>query len=345
MIERQVNYLVRLVDDLLEMSRITPGALELRKDTADLRTIVSDAVETVDPLIKAAGHRLTVIVPAEPVLLDGDQIRLAQIFANVLNNAAKYTDPGGQLQVELKREGADAVVFIRDNGAGISAGSLKRIFEMFTRGDPAAARPEGGLGIGLALARRLTEMHGGTIEARSEGLGKGSEFIIRLPLPAQQLTCQVTGEGHANKIGPQRVLVVDDNCDAARSLAMVLRSLGAYVHVANDGPTALDALDAYSPSVVLLDIGMPGMDGLEVARRIRDRRKGRQALLIALTGWGQEEDKRRTREAGFDHHLIKPADISALQRLLVSANSSAGGANAERTPLAADINPVDKDLS
>jgi PAS domain S-box-containing protein len=326
MMERQVNHLVRLVDDLLEMSRISRGTLALRRERVELAAIVRNALETSDPLMQAAGHRLEVSLPADPVWLEGDPVRLAQIVANLLDNAAKYTEDGGWISVRAHREGARASLSVRDNGIGIPPESVSHMFEMFSRGNPANGRGQGGLGIGLALARRLAEMHGGTLGAVSEGPGRGSEFTLQLPLAADQVSApNGATEAAAAAVPQQRILVVDDNRDAADSLSMVLKFLGADVRVARDGRQALEEFDAYDPAVVLLDIGMPGMDGYEVARRIRRRFPERRASIVALTGWGQEKDRRMAQEAGFDHHLIKPAEIGALQALLASIPASVPG--------------------
>jgi PAS domain S-box-containing protein len=319
MMDRQVNHLVRLVDDLLEMSRISRGTLELRKERVALAAIVGNAVETSEPLIEAGGHELTVSLPGEPLWLDGDPVRLSQIIANLLNNAAHYTEPRGNILLEARRQDAGIAITVHDNGRGIPAEALPRLFEMFNRG--AHTPGAGGLGIGLALARQLAQMHGGTIEAHSEGLGKGSEFTIRLPLAANSPAARTAGNRAEPQMGRKRVLVVDDNLDAADTLGMLLHVLGADVQVAHNGPEALAVFQAYEPSVVLLDIGMPGMDGYEVARRLRSDFPHGQTTIIALTGWGQEEDRRRARDAGFDHHLVKPADAVALQGLLASLDA------------------------
>jgi PAS domain S-box-containing protein len=313
MIERQVSQLVRLTDDLLEMSRITRGVLELRRERVQAQAVARNAVETAEPAIRAAGHRLTLDLPPEPLWVEGDPVRLAQILANLLNNAARYTDHGGSIRLTARRDGAHAAVSVRDNGAGIPREQLGKVFEMFTRGERST-----GLGIGLALARSLAAMHGGTVQAASEGSGKGAEFTLRLPLASGEQSLSAPPAREMPGLAPRRILVVDDNRDAADSLGMLLRFLGADVQVAHGGHEALDAFEAYQPSVVLLDIGMPGMDGYQVARAIRGRENGAGVPLVALTGWGQEEDRRRSREAGFDHHLIKPADIAALQSLLAS---------------------------
>jgi PAS domain S-box-containing protein len=319
MIERQVNHLVRLVDDLLEVSRITRGKIELRREPVEVAAIVRNAVETSQPLIEAAGHQLAVSLPSEPMTVDGDPIRLTQIVANLLNNAAKYTDPGGQIWLTVRREQDSMALSVRDTGMGISAEMLPRVFGLFTQIDRTANRGQGGLGIGLALVKSLVEMHGGQVTARSEGLGRGSEFVIRLPLSTAPSRETIPSESRPFPIlTPRRVLVVDDNRDAAESLGMLLRLLGADVQIAFSGPEALEAISGFKPAVVLLDIGMPGMDGHEVARRVRGQLEFQDITLIALTGWGQEEDQRLSQAAGFDYHLIKPADVNALGTLLVT---------------------------
>jgi PAS domain S-box-containing protein len=318
--ERQVNHLVRLVDDLLEVSRITRGKIELRRENVELAAIARNAIETSRPLIDGAQLQLAISLPHEPIVLFGDPVRLAQIFANLLNNAAKYTNEGGQIWFTARKEAGNVVVSIRDTGIGIPNDVLPKIFDMFMQVDRATNRSQGGLGIGLTLVRSLVELHEGTITVHSEGPGKGSEFIVRLPLakadPASKQSPSPRGADHI--LPSRRILVVDDNVDSATSLGMLLKYLGADIQVAHDGPAALASIESYRPDVVLLDIGMPGMDGYEVAKRVRQRSEFDQVILIALTGWGQDEDRRRTREAGFDHHLVKPADISALQSLLVS---------------------------
>jgi CheY-like chemotaxis protein len=272
---------------------------------------VQNAVETAESLVQAAGHRLDVFVPSEPLHLDGDPVRLAQILANLLNNAANYTPRGGHIELRAQRDGEQVVICVRDDGHGIAPEQIERVFDMFNRGERSS-----GLGIGLALARRLAEMHGGTIRAESAGLGEGATFIVTLPLDTGGAEPADAAPSEAAALPQKRVLVVDDNHDAANSLAMLLQFLGAEVDVAHSGREALEQFDASTPAVVLLDIGMPDMDGYQVARAIRAREAGRRVPLVALTGWGQEEDRRRAREAGFDHHLVKPADIDALQALL-----------------------------
>ncbi|HEY2148835.1 MAG TPA: hybrid sensor histidine kinase/response regulator, partial [Pirellulales bacterium] len=287
MMERQVNQMVRLVDDLMEVSRITRGLIELRKEETDLATVIRSAVETSRPLIDAGEHQLAISLPSEPIPLYGDSIRLGQVFANLLNNAAKYTERGGQIWLQAKCVGSDAVVSVRYNGIGLSADMLPVVFDMFMQADRSANRSQGGLGIGLTLVKNLVELHGGTIAAHSDGPGLGSEFVVRLPVSAVQQNERPRSGGHKPPDLPQRrVLVVDDNRDAAASLGMLLKFLGTDVEVANDGYAALAAIASYRPDVVLLDIGMPGMDGFEVARRIRENRSHDNIVLIALTGWG-----------------------------------------------------------
>jgi signal transduction histidine kinase/ActR/RegA family two-component response regulator len=324
MMERQVNQMVRLVDDLLEVSRITRGKIELRREPVDLATLVRSAVEIGRPLIDAAGHVLTVHVPEEAVVVEADPVRMAQVLANLLNNAAKYTDHGGRIEIHARREGGEAVLEVCDSGRGIPSEMLPRVFDLFTQLDGSMDRAQGGLGIGLTLAKTLVDLHGGTIEAHSEGLERGSRFTVRLPLPAAPLDLR-----HKEKATPtspvalRRILVVDDNRDAADSLAMVLGLLSAQVQVAYNGRDALEAIASGHPSLVFLDIGMAGMDGYEVARRVRLDRAFDDVVLIALTGWGQERDRRTSREAGINHHLTKPVDISALETLLASLDAAA----------------------
>jgi PAS domain S-box-containing protein len=321
MMERQVNHMVRMVDDLMEVSRITRGLIELQKEETDLAAIIRSAVETSRPIIEAGEHQLAITIPPEPILLQGDSVRLSQVFANLLNNAAKYTDRGGQIWLSVKQEKNEVVVSVRDTGIGISTPMLPKVFDMFMQADRSTHRSQGGLGIGLTLVKRLVELHEGSISVRSDGPGKGSEFIVRLPVNAVQpeRTTKPPVSQRGDSLPQRRVLVVDDNKDSAASMGMLLKFLGTDVQVAYDGATALATIERYRPDVVLLDIGMPGMDGFEVARQVRQRAEFDSIMLIALTGWGQAEDRHRTQTAGFDHHLVKPADITALQSLLISA--------------------------
>jgi two-component system, sensor histidine kinase len=322
MMERQVGHLLRLVDDLMEVSRITRGKVELRVEPVELAAVVCSAVEASRPLIDAARHQLAISIPAEAVIIDGDAVRLSQVISNLLNNAAKYMSEGGQIWLQARRQGEHVVISVKDTGIGIPAEMLPQIFNMFTQIDRSARQAQGGLGIGLTLVRTLVEMHGGTVKAESPGIGQGSEFVIALPLSKKEMVAAAKSEARLPVLPKGRVLVVDDNQDAAASLGMLLKLLGADVRVVNDGLSALEILPSYRPTVVLLDIGMPGMDGYEVARRIRQQPECRDVMLIALTGWGQEEDRRRTSQAGFDHHLLKPADIAALKALFTSRHSS-----------------------
>jgi len=324
-IDRQVQQMVRLVDDLLDVSRITRGKITLQTEPVDLGAVVARAVETSRPLIDQREHQLTVSLPREPVRVEADATRLAQVLANLLNNAAKYTEKGGYIGLGATLEDGEAVVRVRDSGMGIPAEMLSSIFDLFTQVDRALDRSQGGLGIGLTLVRRLVEMHRGTVQAFSAGPGRGSEFVVRLPaLPdarPRPAACNGIVEARRASEGPpHRVLVVDDNVDGAESVALLLRLFGHEVRVAHDGLAALAAVEAFRPEVVLLDIGLPGMDGLEVARTLRQQPDLKDVLLVALTGYGREEDRRRTQEAGFDVHLVKPVHANDLPPLLARAS-------------------------
>jgi PAS domain S-box-containing protein len=324
MMERQVGQMVRLVDDLLDISRITRGKIQLRKERVELAAVVRSAVEAARPLIEAQAHELTVTLPPQPLYLDADPTRLAQVFSNLLTNAAKYTEKGGHVWLTAERQGGEAVVSVRDTGMGIAADYLPHVFEMFSQAAPALERSQGGLGVGLALVRGLVELHGGTIEARSGGPGLGSEFIVRLPVAQRpaQVAQEPSGDGQKCRSVPKcRILVVDDNRDTADSLAIMLRLAGHDIHTAYDGLEGLQAAATFRPDVVLLDIGLPRMNGYEAARHIREQPWGKGMALIALTGWGQDEDKRRALEAGFDHHLTKPVDALTLEKLLALITS------------------------
>jgi PAS domain S-box-containing protein len=318
-IERQAQHLTRLVDDLLDVSRLTRGKITLQKEPVELATVIAQAVETSRPLIDARRHELAVTLPREPLQVEGDATRLAQVIANLLNNAAKYTPEGGHIGLTVEPRPGEAMVRVRDDGVGISAELLTQVFDVFAQGDCSLARSEGGLGIGLTLVKSLVEMHGGSVEAHSDGPGKGSELVVRLPTLGRE-PAPVAEGGEGGPPSPsRRVLVVDDNGDAAESLAMLLRAWGHEVRTTHDGLAALNAAEQVRPEVILLDIGLPRMDGYEVARRLRQRADMRDVLLVALTGYGQEEDRRRAKEAGFDAHLTKPANPTALQRLLAGS--------------------------
>lgn len=324
MLARQVNHLVRLVDDLLEISRISRGIIELRKERVDLASVLRHALETSDPLIKAERHRLVVDIPSAPIALDADPVRLAQVFANILSNAAKYTEKGGRIRLVAARCGEEARISVRDTGVGIAAHMLPRVFELFTQVDNSLSQTRGGLGIGLALARRLVLLHGGEIEAFSDGEGEGSEFVVRLPLVgAKAEETPMEPNVAATSSTPPRVLVIDDDRDVADSLIMLLEIYGITARAAYSGLAGLEMLSEYKPDVVFLDLGMAGMDGYETARLLRQRPEGKTVTLVALTGWGQKEDRRRTQEAGFDLHLTKPADIDAIMDLLASRSEPA----------------------
>jgi PAS domain S-box-containing protein len=321
MMERQVHHLVRLVDDLLDVSRVMRGKIELRKERIELATVVARAVETVQPLVDAQGHQLSVRMASDSLLLEGDPVRLAQVVGNLLTNAAKYTERNGRIWLTAERDGEMAVLRVRDNGIGIAPHMLPRIFELFVQVDHASTKAQGGLGIGLTLVKNLVEMHNGIVQARSEGLGQGCEFVVHLPLVAQAMDQDNGPEAgaQADQLPPRsgkRLLVVDDNKDAADSLAMLLRLQRHEVRVAYSGMAALEMTKTYTPDVVFLDIGMPGMDGYEAGRRIREQPGLGKIVLAALTGWGQQEDRRRTAEAGFDHHLVKPPEPHILEWLL-----------------------------
>jgi len=316
--ERQVHHLNRLVDDLLEVSRITRGVIEVKKETLDVTTIVREAIDTSRPVLDNLRHELTIDLDTEPMCVGGDPVRLTQVFANLLNNAAKYTNHGGHITVSTRREGSDALVSVKDNGIGIEPSVLPQVFDMFMQVDRSTRRSQGGLGIGLTLVRSLVGMHGGTVEARSDGPGLGSEFIVRLPLLVDS-QAPIAPNRRVEPLPARRILIVDDSRDGGESLATLLRVLGAEVSLAHSGRKALECVETGRPDVVLLDIGMPGMDGYEVARRIRANPANRHISLIALTGWGQDEDRKRSVAAGFNHHLVKPADIEQLRQLLTVA--------------------------
>ena len=310
-----------LLDDLLDVSRITRGQLELKKDYVDLKSVVGVAVETARPLLDAKRHKLSVNLPAENVRLEADPLRLSQVIGNLLTNAAKYTDPEGRIELGARLENAELVISIRDNGIGLSEEVMPGLFTMFSQVNSAIDRAEGGLGIGLALVKGLVALHGGRVEVRSEGLGRGSEFILHLPhkvlAPAAAESEEPRhGAAKANAMRRGRVLVADDNRDAAESLGLVLRFMGYEVSIAYSGAEALAVGAEQRPRAAIIDIGMPGMSGHEVARRMRREAWGRHAVLVALTGWGQDTDKQAARAAGFDEHLTKPVDPDAVEAVI-----------------------------
>jgi signal transduction histidine kinase len=317
-IDRQLTHLNRLVDDLLDVSRITRGKIRLQFESLDLATVVVSAVESTRSLIESREHEFKLSMPPEPIPVKADPARLSQVFSNLLNNAAKYTDNGGQIWLTVEREGNQAVIRIRDTGAGIPSDMLPHIFEPFIQLNHSLDRSQGGLGIGLTLVRDLIEMHGGSVEALSGGPGQGSEFIVRLAVLVDPPTGAPATGSRCSPMpcATSRILVVDDSVDAANSLAMVLRLEGHDVRTAHDGHSALEAAHAIPPEIVLLDIGLPNMDGYEVARRLREHRGKDQMLVVAITGYGREEDRLRSELAGFDHHLVKPIDFDVLRRLI-----------------------------
>jgi PAS domain S-box-containing protein len=325
-IDRQVRHMTRLVEDLLDVSRITRNALELHEEPVELAEIVEIAVETSRPLLEAKGHELAVKLPAAPIRLVADRVRLAQVFSNLLNNAAKFTDVGGHVSLFAERSGDRVSVTVRDDGIGIPPGERGRIFDMFTQVDRSSDRLHSGLGIGLTLVKVLVEKHGGTIEARSDGAGMGSEFAVGLPIAVPEAVELPRPRSAPAALGTLpvslRILIADDNEDATTTLGMVLETLGARVRTASDGVAALEAAADFRPDVALLDIGMPKLDGFEVARRLRNEEWGRRVVVVAMTGWGQEEDKQRAREVGFDHHLVKPVDPAVIHDLLVRVSKS-----------------------
>jgi len=323
-IERQLRQLVRMVDDLLDVSRITHGRIELRRETTELGPLLSTAIETTLPHIQAMRHTLSVDLPAMALRVDGDPQRLTQVFGNLLNNASKYTLPGGSIALSVCADGDEALIRVSDSGVGIPPDRVDDIFDLFVQVDTSLERAQGGLGIGLTLVRRLVQMHGGSVRACSDGLGRGSRFEIRLPLAAAAASSgadAATADTTANPSAAdapaagRRILIVDDNRDAANMLAQLLLMSGHEVRAVYDPELALQALVEFAPDLAFLDVGMPKLNGLELAAMIRADPHGAQVVLVALTGWGQEDDRRRSRAAGFDHHLVKPADPAEIERI------------------------------
>jgi CheY-like chemotaxis protein/two-component sensor histidine kinase len=320
-IDRQVNHLAKLVDDLLAVSELMQGRINLQKRSIDVADFLEQALENNRPLIRSRRHELVVSLPAEAFYVHGDPVRLEQVAHNLLHNAARYTPEGGRLRLEAYPEDGQAVIRVKDNGIGINGDLLPRVFDLFGQDGQGPDQNPGGLGLGLPIAKQLVDLHGGRIEANSEGAGKGSEFTVRLPLDSDvsQAVAPLTPAEPSPFPGtPLRVLVVDDNRDAVESLSVLLELEGHAVQSAPDGLQALELAPSFLPQVILLDIGLPGMDGYEVAQRLRDLPETRQALLVAVTGYGQPEDRARSRAAGFDHHLVKPIDLGELSGLLAS---------------------------
>jgi PAS domain S-box-containing protein len=319
--QRQLSQLVRLVDDLLDLNRVTHNRLELRKERVELAAVVKHALETTQPLLQAAGHELTVTLPPQQCILYADSVRLAQVFANLLSNSCKYTEPGGAIALTAQCIDGNVVVSVKDNGIGIPPDQLQEVFGMFMQLDSSLAHAQGGLGIGLTIVQQLVTMHGGTVEARSPGLGRGSEFVVRLPIETSDAVESTEVPSGAQSAKALRILVVDDNPDAAVSLATLLELEGHEPVAVHDGAAALEAVAQHQPDVVLLDIGLPQMNGHEVCRRLRDLPNGKELVIIALTGWGQDDDRRKSEDAGFDAHLVKPVHYAQLASLLGSLSA------------------------
>jgi CheY-like chemotaxis protein/two-component sensor histidine kinase len=325
MMDRQLGHMVRLIDDLLDIARVGQNKIELRRARVPLAAVINSAVETARPGIEAHGHELTVSLGDEPLFVDADLTRLAQVFANLLTNSAKFTPPRGHIRIAAERQGDDIVVAVRDSGIGIPPDALPRIFDMFAQADRSIERSTGGLGIGLALVKGLTEMHGGFVTAKSDGLGKGSTFTVRLPalLPGAEQESARPGQEVATVAGSgRRILVVDDNRDAALSLARLLKLLGHDVHTAHDGIQAFDSAKELKPDVILMDVGMPGESGYGATRRIREQPWGTRTKIIALTGWGQADDRIRSSEAGCNAHLVKPVSLPELEKFLAECTDA-----------------------
>lgn len=329
--QRQLDHMVRLIDDLLDISRISQNKMELRKSLVPLSEIFSAAVETVRPLIKSAGHELTVGLPAEPIYLDADLTRLAQVFSNLLSNSAKYTKRSGQIALTAEKWGKEVVISVRDDGIGIPEASLSTIFDMFSQVDRSVERTTGGLGIGLALVKRLVEMHGGTVSAESRGPGTGSIFTIHLQEAEPPAAVKPMAHPRSTRVA-RKILVVDDNRDAAQTMAMMLRLLGNEVATAFDGLDAIETEKQFQPDVILMDVGMPRLNGYEATRRIRERKSNREVFIVAVTGWGQEGDRENSKNAGCDAHLVKPVDLADLQLLLANLDLEKTESSDNRNP-------------
>jgi PAS domain S-box-containing protein len=320
MMERQVGHLTRLVDDLLDVSRITRGLVELRKEKVNLSEVVNEAVEMATPAIDGRRHNLNLSLPHKPLWVEGDSTRLTQVIFNLLNNAAKFTDPGGRIWLSIESEGESAVLRVRDSGSGMKAELVAKVFDIFTQGERTPDRSQGGLGLGLTLVKRLVEMHGGSVEAQSEGPGEGSEFTVRLPaLPIEPKPTPVQFPSSSPAtVQVARALVIDDNADIAESMTWVLEGLAGEVKIAHSGPAALDQVSGWSPDIIFCDIGMPKMDGYETCRRLRQVPDLEKVVIVAVSGYGSEDDRRKSHEAGFDHHLVKPIGLETLEKLVRS---------------------------
>lgn len=317
LIERQASHLVRIVDDLLDVARITRGKIELQQRPVELKDVVRDALDATMPLFEAKSQRIDVSLPEEPLIVDGDPVRLSQVFSNLLNNGSKYTQAGGHVALSARRDGDAAIVTVRDNGVGFASSELTRAFELFAQGEKPSGNGHSGIGVGLALARGLVDLHGGAIEALSDGKGKGSELRVRLPLSDARSSVADPAPARSEPRPPlERVLIVDDQRDVAESLALLVQSLGAEAKTAANGPAALAAIAKFKPELAIVDIGLSGMSGYDIAREIRKLPEKGGMVLVALSGWGQEEVRKRALEAGFDHFYVKPIDIEALTGLI-----------------------------
>jgi CheY-like chemotaxis protein/two-component sensor histidine kinase len=306
-----------LIEDLLDVSRLSKGKIHLRTEVVDLASVLARAVESVTALVKGRGHELTISVPREPMVVEGDPTRLEQVFGNLLTNAAKYMEEGGRIAVEAEAEGEGFVVRVRDTGEGIAAEMLPRLFEMYTQVESSRQNSLGGLGIGLSLVKGLVELHGGSVEARSDGIGRGAQFVVRLPAASGAApAAEPRARAPLAQERRHRIMVADDNRDAADTLASMLKLFGHEVCIAYDGQEAVELAERFQPDLALLDIGMPRLNGYDAARTIRSQPRGREIKIVALSGWGQPEDKRRSQSAGFDEHLVKPVDPATLGRLL-----------------------------
>jgi CheY-like chemotaxis protein/two-component sensor histidine kinase len=313
--------MVRLIDDLLDISRVSRNKMELRKAPIRLTSVIANAVETARPLIEAKGHTLTVTLPPEPLTVNADLTRLAQVFWNLINNSAKYTDPGGHIEVTANRECDQVLVTVRDDGIGIPPEALPTLFTLFTQVNYSLERAQGGLGIGLALAKGIVDLHGGEVAARSAGVGKGTEFTVRLPVsPDHSLAEGELAPEPVDGRQKRRILIVDDSRDGAACLGMMLSLQGHDTRTAHDGQEAIELAEAFRPEVILLDIGLPRLNGYDACRRIREQPWSKDTFMIAVTGWGQEDDRLRSQEAGFDRHMVKPIDPEALQQLLADSS-------------------------
>jgi signal transduction histidine kinase/ActR/RegA family two-component response regulator len=323
-IDRQVRQMVRLVDDLLDVSRITTGKLALRRERVGLRAVATAALEAVEPMMRERGHPLSIELPPAGLTVNADPTRLAQVFLNLLNNAAKFSDPGGHIEFSLAVRDGEVRASVKDSGVGIAPDMIDEIFEMFAQADRSLERSTMGLGVGLSLSRKLVELHGGTLEARSEGLGKGAEFMVRMPAVGVEAPAPARPSAAGSARGARRrVLVVDDNRDFATSLASVLRAMGHEVRVEHDGRAGLGAAESFRPHIAFLDIGMPKLNGYELARRLRALPTTAASILVAVTGWGQASDLQRAKDAGFDEHMVKPVEMDRLEALLGTAPAKA----------------------